>query len=55
MQQHKSFQSERLIIRPTLEEDADLIFQLMNSPKFIKYIGDRQLYSVEDRWKINPY
>ena len=51
MQQHKSFQSERLIIRPTLEEDADLIFQLMNSPKFIKYIGDRQLYSVEDAEK----
>ena len=51
MQQHKSFQSERLIIRPTLEQDAELIYQLMNSPKFIKYVGDRQLYSVKDAEK----
>jgi RimJ/RimL family protein N-acetyltransferase len=48
MNQYKSFQSERLIIRPTLEQDAELIYQLMNSPKFIKYVGDRQLYSLED-------
>ena len=51
MQQHKSFQSERLIIRPTLEQDAELIYQLMNSPKFIKYVGDRKLYSLEDAEK----
>ena len=46
-----SFQSERLIIRPTSEQDAELIYQLMNSPKFIKFVGDRQLYSVEDAEK----
>ena len=46
-----SFYSHRLIIRPTLEQDSDLIYQLMNSPKFIKYVGDRQLYSVEDAEK----
>ena len=51
MQQYKSFQSKRLIIRPTLEQDAELIYQLMNSPKFIKYVGDRQLYSVKDAEK----
>ena len=51
MNQYKSFQSERLIIRPTLEKDAELIYQLMNSPKFIKYVGDRQLYSLEDAQK----
>ena len=28
-----------------------MIYQLINSPKFIKYIGDRQLYSVEDAEK----
>ena len=42
---------DRLIIRPTLEQDSDLICQLMNSPKFIKYVGDRQLYSVENAEK----
>ena len=46
-----SFRSDRLIIRPTLEQDSDLIYQLMNSPKFIKYVGDRQLYSMEDAEK----
>ena len=51
MNQYKSFQSERLIIIPTLEQDAELIYQLMNSPKFIKYVGDRQLYSLEDAQK----
>ena len=51
MQQYNSFRSKRLIIRPTLEKDAELIYQLMNSPKFIKYVGDRQLYSVEDAEK----
>ena len=51
MNQYKSFQSERLIIRPTLEQDAELIYQLMNTPKFIKHVGDRQLYSVEDAQK----
>jgi hypothetical protein len=48
MNNYISFQSERLIIRPTLEQDAELIYQLMNSPKFIKYVGDRQLYSIKD-------
>ena len=47
MNNYMSFQSERLVIRPTLEKDAELIYHLMNSSKFIKYIGDRQLYSVE--------
>jgi RimJ/RimL family protein N-acetyltransferase len=51
MQQYKSFQSKRLIIRPTSEQDAELIYHLMNSPKFIKYVGDRQLYSVVDAEK----
>ena len=46
-----SFRSDRLIIRPTLEQDSDLIYQLMNSPKFIKYVGDRQLYYVENAEK----
>lgn len=51
MNNYISFQSERLIIRPTLEQDAELIYQLMNSPKFIKYVGDRQLYSIKDAEK----
>ena len=44
----KSFISKRLLIRPTFEQDAKLIFQLMNTPKFIKYIGDRKISSIND-------
>ena len=51
MVSYKVFKSKRLIIRPTLEEDAELIYQLMNSQKFIKYVGDRQVYSVENAEK----
>jgi len=44
---HKEFETERLLIRPTLEKDAELIYQLMNTPKFIKYVGDRKINSIE--------
>jgi ribosomal-protein-alanine N-acetyltransferase len=46
MVSYKVFKSKRLIIRPTLEEDAELIYQLMNTAKFIKYVDDRQLDSI---------
>lgn len=48
---HREFESERLLIRPTLEQDAELIYKLMNTPKFIKYVGDRELNSIEDAEK----
>jgi RimJ/RimL family protein N-acetyltransferase len=48
---HKEFETERLLIRPTVEQDADLIYQLMNTPKFLTYVGDRNLHSIEDAEK----
>ena len=48
MNQFKSFISKRLIIRPTSEQDAKLIFQLMNTPKFLMYVGDRKISSIND-------
>ena len=48
---HREFETERLLIRPTLEQDAELIYQLMNTPKFIKYVGDREINSIEDAKK----
>ena len=47
----KEYHTTRLIIRPTILEDAEFIFKLMNSPKWIKYIGDRKVYSVEEAEK----
>lgn len=48
MSSYLSFETERLILKPTLEEDAAFIFELLNSPKWLKYIGDRNIKSVED-------
>lgn len=45
---YKSFETERLILRPTQTEDALFILELLNSPKWIKYIGDRNLKTIDD-------
>ncbi|MDR5591515.1 GNAT family N-acetyltransferase [Christiangramia sp. SM2212] len=45
---YKSFETERLIIRPTSLEDGEFIYELLNSPKWIQFIGDRNIRSVED-------
>ncbi|HAA12094.1 MAG TPA: GNAT family N-acetyltransferase [Cytophagales bacterium] len=45
---YKTFETERLLLRPTTVEDAEFIYELMNSPKWLKYIGDRNIRSVED-------
>lgn len=44
----KEFQTERLIIRPTNKSDATFIYELLNTPKWIKYIGDRNIKSIKD-------
>ncbi|MCW3167751.1 GNAT family N-acetyltransferase [Chryseobacterium sp. 09-1422] len=44
----RSYETERLIIRPMSLEDADLILELYNMPNFIKFIGDRNIRTLED-------
>jgi len=56
---YKSFETERLILRPTSEQDSEFIFKLLNSPKWLKYIGDRNIKTVENakdyiKEKITP-
>lgn len=41
-------ETERLRLRSTSEEDADFVYRLLNSPQWLKYIGDRKVYSIED-------
>ena len=42
-------ETERLRIREIdSAADAEFIFRLLNSPKFLKYIGNRNVHSVED-------
>jgi len=47
MSQHKIFETERLILKPTSEEDASFVLELLNTPNWIKYIGDRNVKSLE--------
>lgn len=48
MSKHRTFETARLILRPTQEEDAAFIRELLNTPKWMKYIGDRKVKTVEE-------
>ena len=43
----KILETERLILREIVEADAEFILDLLNQPSFIKYIGDRNVRTVE--------
>ena len=45
---YKTYETERLFLKPTDLDDAGFIQKLMNTPKWLKYIGDRNIHSVED-------
>jgi len=47
MSEYRIYETERLMLKPTSEEDAEFILELLNSPKWLKYIGDREVRSVE--------
>ncbi|MFC5045007.1 GNAT family N-acetyltransferase [Aquimarina hainanensis] len=43
-----TFETERLIVRPTSVEDCSFVLALFNTPKSIKYIGDRNIKTIEE-------
>lgn len=47
MSQYQVFETDRLYLRPTQVEDAAFVMELLNSPKWIKYIGDRNIKTIE--------
>lgn len=42
------FETERLIFRELILDDASFIFELLNTEGWLKYIGDRNIKTVED-------
>jgi ribosomal-protein-alanine N-acetyltransferase len=44
---YKIFETERLILKPTGVEDAAFILELLNTPKWIEFIGDRNVGDIE--------
>lgn len=59
MNTFNSYETERLILIPTSEEDSEFVLELFNTPKWIAHIGDRKVKTVEDatryiKEKIRP-
>jgi RimJ/RimL family protein N-acetyltransferase len=48
MKPFESFETERLILKPTDITDAKFLLELMNSPKWLKYIGDRNIHTIKN-------
>ncbi len=44
----KQYETERLIIRPMVRGDAAFQLALMNSSDWLRYIGDRGVYTIEE-------
>ena len=44
---YKYFETQRLILRPTIIEDASFILELMNTPLWLQNIGDRGVHTIE--------
>ena len=56
---HKIFETKRLILHPVSVEDSEFLFQLMNSPKWLQFVGDKRIRSVRGArrlilWKMIP-
>lgn len=45
---YQIFETERLLIRPTSTGDAALTLALLNMPKWLKFIGDRNVHSIRE-------
>ncbi|APD06148.1 ribosomal-protein-alanine N-acetyltransferase [Flavobacteriaceae bacterium UJ101] len=45
---YNSFETDRLVLKPTTLEDAEFVLKLLNSPKWIKNIGERNVKSIKD-------
>ncbi|MEO0897907.1 MAG: GNAT family N-acetyltransferase [Bacteroidota bacterium] len=47
MEPHHFFETERLILRPTNLEDASFLLKVLNTPKWLQFIGDRAVHTIE--------
>jgi RimJ/RimL family protein N-acetyltransferase len=48
MNNYKTFETDRLLLKPTSTDDAEFLFELYNTPKWFEYIEDRNIRTVED-------
>ena len=45
---YKSFETERLVLKPFAVSDAAFLLTLLNSPKWLQFIGDRNVHTEEE-------
>ena len=48
MTTYKTFDTERLILKPTDIDDAEFIIEIYNTPKWIRFIGERNVKTKEN-------
>ena len=46
-----SLETERLLLSPLSFDNAEFIYELLNTPGWIEFIGDRNIKSIEDAQK----
>ena len=51
MDKNRKFETQRLMLKPIDEQDSQLLLELYNTPKFLRYIGDRKINTLEDAKK----
>lgn len=44
----QTLHTERLVIRPLVEDDAAFIVALVNDPGWLRYIGDKNVHTLDD-------
>jgi len=47
----KLLETSRLLLRPLTRDDAPFILELVNEPDWLRFIGDRQVRTIEDARK----
>ena len=45
---YATFETDRLFLQPTCEEDAPFILNLLNTPKWLQFVGDRNVKTVDE-------
>ncbi len=48
MNTFKSFRTDRLLLKPAELSDAGFVLTLLNSPKWLQFIGQRNVHTVEE-------
>lgn len=48
MMEKQIIETERLLLEPMSTDDSQFIFELYNSPNFIRFIGDRNIKTIAD-------